>query len=89
MVAVHKSFKANFTRKSVGAGVIGEHRETTAEVWRVSDKRLVTEEHLQVFVRDLKEMITTEVTERVTNVIVPELKEITSLLNYTGHGSRG
>ena len=59
MVAVHESFKTNFERKSVLAvsSVNSEDQEPTTEVRRVSDKRLVTEERLQVFGRELKQTI--------------------------------
>ena len=83
MVAVHESFKTNFERKSVLAvsSVNSEDQEPTTEVRRVSDKRLVTEERLQVFGRELKQTITAEVTDKVTASITPELKDIKSMLN--------
>lgn len=90
MVAVHESFKANFVKKTVRAvGVVGDDQETTAEIRRVSDKRLVTEERLQVFGRELKQTITTEVTEKVNNAIAPELREIKSMLNSKGRAHGG
>ena len=82
MVAVHESFKTNFNRKSVRAvSSVSEEQEPIAEVRRMSDKRLVTEERLQVFGHELKRTITTEVTDKVTAAIAPELKEIKSMLN--------